>query len=501
MPAGLTGGRRLDLLDRVEKFIKRHRLLRPGDKVLVAVSGGPDSLALLHLLTRLREPWQLTLHALHVNHGLRAEAAEDAAFVEAMGRRWGVPVTVATVDVRAERKAGESLQQAARRVRYRVLTENARAVGATRVALGHQADDQAETVLMRLLRGAGTTGLAGMRPRRGPFVRPLLAVTRAEIEAYCREFQLEPRLDPSNWSPHYLRNRIRHHLLPLLERDYNPNIRAVLSRTATLVREEDDLLEALALQAYRRLTSGREGRQGPPALPVEGLRRLPVPLARRVVRRALRMAGVNIAAVTAEHVAAILALLDAGGAVTVPGGVRVRRDGERLVLERLLPEQLLPEQSADRSPGGTALGTVKAAARGPGFQAELAVPGETRVPQMGLVLQAEIVEPPASGELVADPRAFSGPEEAVLDWDRVVPPLVVRSWQPGDRMRPLGLAGSKKLQDLFVDAKVPVHQRGRMPIVADQAGILWVAGLRVDERAAVTEKTERVLRLKARRVK
>ncbi|MFS8534942.1 MAG: tRNA lysidine(34) synthetase TilS [Limnochordales bacterium] len=496
MPAGLTGGRRLDLLDRVEKFIKRHRLLRPGDKVLVAVSGGPDSLALLHLLTRLKEPWRLSLHALHVNHGLRSEAAQDAAFVEAMGRQWGVPVTVATVDVRAERRAGESLQQAARRVRYRVLMETAQAVGARRIALGHQADDQAETVLMRLLRGAGATGLAGMRPRRGPFVRPLLAVARADIEAYCREFQLEPVLDPSNLSPHYLRNRIRHHLLPLLERDYNPNIRAVLSRTAALLREEDDLLEALALRAYRRLTKGREGRQDPPALPVEGLRRLPVPLARRVVRRALRVAGVNISGVTAAHVAAILALLDAGGAVTVPGGVRVRRQGEQLVLERSLGEPL-----ADGSPGETAFPTGAAGlARGSGFQAELAVPGETTVPGLGLVLQAEIVEPPASGELVADPRAFSGPEEAVLDWDRVVPPVVVRSWQPGDRMRPLGLAGSKKLQDLFVDAKVPVDQRGRVPIVADQAGILWVAGLRVDERAAVTEKTERVLRLKARRV-
>src|SRR5690606_17773217 len=226
LPAGLTGGRRLDLLDRVEKFIKRHRLLRPGDKVLVAVSGGPDSLALLHLLTRLKEPWRLSLHALHVNHGLRSEAAQDAAFVEAMGRQWGVPVTVATVDVRAERRAGESLQQAARRVRYRVLMETAQAVGARRIALGHQADDQAETVLMRLLRDVGAAGLPSMRSRRWRFVRRLHAVDRADIETYYRDLQPEPVLEPSNLSPHSLHNRIRHHLVPLRERHYTPNILA-----------------------------------------------------------------------------------------------------------------------------------------------------------------------------------------------------------------------------------------------------------------------------------
>ena len=463
----------LDLLERVEDFIRRHRLLAPGERVLVAVSGGPDSLALLHLFTRLKEPWRLELHAAHVNHGLRADAAEDAAFVAATGEAWGVPVHVVNVDVRAERRTGESLQQAARRLRYRGLLEIAQAVGAARIALGHHADDQAETVLMRLLRGAGTTGLAGIRPRRGPYIRPLLAVTRAEIEAYCREFQLKPRTDPSNLSLRYLRNRVRHELLPLLEREYNPNIRAVLARTAALLREEDDLLEALAARAHHRMQDGR----GPADLPAAGLARLPAALARRVVRRALQAAGVDVALVSADHMAAILALVAAPGAVTLPGGVRVGRRADRLVVERFVRR--------------------RAAACGQEPPATLPVPGEARLPRLNVSIHAELVEPPRSLDLIAEPRKAAGPERAVLDWDRIVPPLVVRTWRPGDRMRPLGMTGSKKVQDIFVDAKVPKDRRASVPIVADQEGILWVVGLRVDARAAVGPGTRRVLVLRA----
>jgi len=424
-------------------------------------------------LTRLKEPWRLEVHAAHVNHGLRAEAAEDAAFVVQVGELWGVPVHVANVEVRAERRAAESLQQAARRVRYRELSAIAQAVGASRVALGHHADDQVETVLMRLLRGAGLTGLAGMRPRRGPYIRPLLGVTRAEIEAYCRRFHLQPRTDPSNMSPRYLRNRIRHELLPLLEREYNPNIRAVLVRTAALLREEDELLEAFAARAHRRVQDGR----GPADLPAAGLARLPAALARRVVRRALQAAGVDVGAVTADHMAAILELLFAPGAVTLPGGVRVRRRADRLVVERFA--------------------VWRASAGREELPATLRVPGEVRLPRLNVALRAELVEPPDSSELVAEPRRASGPQQAVLDWDQVVPPLVVRTWRPGDRMRPLGMTGSKKVQDIFVDAKVPKDRRASVPIVADQRGILWVVGLRVDARAAVRPETRRVLVLRA----
>jgi len=526
----LQGGSILDLLEPMEQFIRRHRLLVPRETVLVAVSGGPDSLALLHLLTRLRTPWQLTLHVAHVDHGLRPEAVEDAAFVESIGRAWDVPVTVKTVDVRGERQPGESVQQAARRLRYRALAEVARTVDARRIALGHHADDQAETVLMRLLRGAGPTGLAGMRPRRGPYIRPLLGVTRADVEAYCRRFGLEPRRDPSNLSPQYLRSRIRHHLLPILEQEYNPNIRTVLSRTAALLREEDDLVEALARRAHRRLQDGR----GPTDLPVDGLARLPVAIARRVVRHMLHAAGVNLGHVTADHVAAILALLPSreaaagttptdrptsidaptsmdaptpievhgrlepgatgkpevrAGTVTVPGGVRVRCADGRLVVEGLV-RRPTPDVAAGGARGGGQAG----------FQKELAVPGETRLSQVGLVIDAEVLEPPESRALVADPRSAGGHDRAVLDWDRVVPPLVVRSWRPGDRMRPLGLAGTKKLQDIFVDAKVPAAERRLVPVVADQEGILWVVGLRVDARGAVGPRTTRVLRLRVKPV-
>jgi len=503
-------------LAQVESFIKRRRLLVPGDRVLVGVSGGPDSLALLHLLTRLAEAWGLSLHVVHVNHGLRAEAADDAAFVEAVGREWDLPVTVAAVDVGAERRRGESIQQAARRVRYRVFAETAAAFGASRIALGHHADDQAETVLMRFLRGAGAAGLAGMRPRRGRYIRPLLEVTRAGIEAYCQSFGLKPRRDPSNLSRRYLRSRIRYELLPLLAREYNPNIGAVLARTAALLRDDDDLLEALALKAYRRMTAEEGSADVPSAgeLPLEELRRLPLALARRVVRRHLAAFGVNLAAVTADHVAAILGLLDAGGAVTLPGGTTVRRRGLWLIVEQAGgtaagAAALRAARAATTAEAGATTAEAGAAPAGgaadpqPGAAVvrELAVPGRTEVPELGIVMEAEIVEPPVSRELAADPKGIGGPGQAIMDWEHVVPPLVVRTWRPGDRLAPLGLGGTKKVQDIFVDAKVPAHKRASVPIVADGEGIVWVCGLRLAARVSVGDGTQRILRLRTVRVK
>ncbi|MBO8142822.1 MAG: tRNA lysidine(34) synthetase TilS [Firmicutes bacterium] len=464
----------------------------------MAVSGGPDSLALLHLLTRLRGPWQLGLLAIHVDHGLRPDSRDDARFVEEAGRALGVPVIVRTADVKAERRPGESWQQAARRVRYRLLEEVAAAEGAHRVALAHHADDQAETILLRLLRGAGAAGLGGMRPKRGLYVRPLLWVARQEIEAYCRAFRLSFRADPTNRSLRYLRNRIRHRLLPLLEAEFNPNVRAVLNRTATLLREDDDYLEELARQAFQQLGRPEDG------LSVDGLSRLPRPLARRVLRLAVQQAGVELAAVSAAHVDRMLSLAgdEAPKAgcrpVTLPGGVRVRRESGRLVME-------WPGTGGETGDEG-----------GGAVDCPLVVPGRTVVEPWNVAVEADLIPCAQAGSRNAA-RSLQGPaargdgeapggsagrhgegpvREVDLDWEQVVPPLRVRAWRPGDRMRPLGLGGSKKLQDIFVDAKVPAKRRHQVPVICDEQGILWLAGLRVDERGAAGPRTRQVLRLR-----
>lgn len=492
-----------EVLKRVGEYIRKHDLLRPGDIVLVAVSGGPDSMALLHVLTRLRRPLSLTLHVLHVDHRLRAAAAADARFVRHVARAWGVDVTVVRRDVQGRRRAGESVMVAARRVRHDALRDTARAIGARRIAFGHHADDQAETVLLRLLRGAGTAGLGGIAPRRGSFIRPLLSVSRAAIESYCTENDVPSRLDESNLSYRYMRNRIRGHLLPLLEEQYNPNVRAGLFRTAALLREDDDLLDGLAADAYAALrvpplrmpaTGHGDGLLGglrddagegifAPALAVAELRQHHVALQRRIVRHWLLEAGVDLATVTYDHVAALLRIVvaEGDGAVPLPGRWRVVGKGGRLTVVR-------DEPRGNSSGASSGIEQNRLPAAG----VPLNVPGTTPIDDTRRI-EATFLAGPMDAAAVAE---ASDGRTALLASDRLHPPLVVRRRHPGDSFRPLGLGGTKKLQDLFVDEKVPAPVRDTVPVVADARGILWVAGYRLDERAAVTAETSHILQLR-----
>lgn len=489
----------LDLLPAVRDAVARHRLINRGERVLVAVSGGPDSVALCHLLLRLAGEMDMQLHVFHMDHGLREGSAADAHFVQRLADEWGVPLTLVRENVGAGRRRGESTQQAARRLRYAALRRTAAQIGAARIALGHHGDDQAETVLMRLLRGAGAAGLGGMRWRRGRFIRPLLGVSRADVEAYCQAFRLDTRLDPTNESTDYVRNKVRLELLPLLQAEYNANVRLTLNRMAMLLQDDDDLLEYLAHQAFRRMFPGAaeqlpedgrdvsshhevSGRAADVELPVHELARQPRALRRRIVRHAWQyVAGkadeavvrptFTPAALTYDHVEAVLALLDKtrGAAVDLPRKVRVQRLEHALIFRRFHIEESAPP-----------LDELLAV--------PLVVPGRTAL-WGGQAMEASFIQQPPAG-------ARPGRHEAWLDWEKLAPPLVARTWRPGDRMRPFGLGGTKKLQDLFVDEKIPAAERRSVPVVVDKDGIVWVAGLRVDERAAAKAPSGRILQLK-----
>lgn len=466
----------------VRAALARHRMVAPGDKVLVGVSGGPDSLALLHVLWRLRAEIGVALHVAHLNHLLRGEqAAEDAAFVRAVSEGLGLPCTVEEAPVaRLARERGLSLEEAGRVARYDFFRRLAAATGAARVALGHTRDDQAETVLMRLLRGAGPSGLAGIPPvRDGWVIRPLLAVSRAAVEAYCRAHGLRPRRDPTNEEPSFLRNRVRLELLPRLESEYNPELRQALAQLAELLRAEEEWLGRQAEEAAAGLVRA-EG--GSVVVGVEGLVQLPLALRRRVVRLAAERAGVP-GPLPFEHVEGVLALCEAavGGAVSLPGACEARREHDGLVI----------------GAGG---------GRGAPFSYRLAVPGSVLVPEAGLRLVAEVVPggawPPRDGAAGGAPpdderRGAGQAGVAVLDADRLPLVLTVRSRRPGDRFRPLGMRGEKKLQDFLVDAKVPRRERDRVPVVEAGGEIVWVVGHRVDARFAAGEASARRLVLRA----
>lgn len=449
------------MLDRVRETVRRYRLLVPGDKVVVGVSGGPDSLALLHSLRVLQEEFGYTLHVAHLNHCLRPEAAAEAEYVRNLAAAWGLPVTVASRDVAAYRRQQRlSLEEAAREVRYRFLSEVAETEGATRIAVGHQADDQAETILLNLLRGSGLTGLKAMLPRRGRLIRPLLFIPRAEIAAYCRHHGLEPRLDSTNRDTNLRRNKIRYHLLPYLQREFNPAIVRVLSRTAVILQEEEEILAGLAEEAFARVRQRRE--EGYLTLDRGEWLALAPGLQRRVLRLAAASLGRNVSFDQVERVREIAL---EGGTLTWPGHLRVEAGEGEISL---------------RPAGGSPERLV--------FSYQLRVPGLTPLPELGQAIRAELKDPPA---------AFGGREnEAWLDWRKLEKPLVVRNWQPGDFFHPLGMSGKKKLQDFFSDIHLPVAQRHRVPLVVSGDCIAWVAGLRLAEDFKITPATPVALYLK-----
>lgn len=455
---------------RVLRFLSAEGLTRPGEKVLVAVSGGPDSTALLIVASRLVPALGWRLAAAHFDHRLRGplEAAADEAFVREVAGALGLPVVCGKGDVaRSARRNRLSLEDAARRLRYRFLARAARDAGAVAVLLGHTRDDQAETVLLHMLRGSGLDGLAGMRPRSpwptgaGPqALRPLLEVGRWETERYCRELGLAPRRDATNEIPLAYRNRVRHEVMPRLRR-INPQAAAALARMADAVALDAAHLRAEAEDAWRRLGQRQEGAV---FLPAGGLSELDLAIRARVLRLAFRVLTRSSGDLAAAHVRSLLSVLKKGrGRVSLPRGVTASVTAQGVTLRKgaEVPNKGLPETTLN-IPGVTAVG-----------------PWE---------VETAIMPPPS------DVRA-AGAFEAYLDAGAIEEPLVVRSRRPGDRLRPLGLGGEKKVQDILVDARVPVEERDSVPMLCDAKGVVWVVGHRLDQRAAVTGATKRVVRV------
>jgi len=459
---------------RVLEVVRKHQSLKAGERVLVAVSGGPDSSALLLILARLRPQLGVELSVAHFDHMLRGrgEAAEDETFVRGLAGALTIAVVCGRGDVAARaRRARESVEEAARHLRYAFLGRQAKSLGAGVIGLGHSRDDRAETVLLHLLRGSGLDGLVAMRPRspwpigRGPEVaRPLLELCRDETERYCREAGITPRQDPTNEMLIATRNRIRHQLLPSL-RQFNPRVEEALVRLADAAAADVAYLEAAAEEAWVRLARKEKGGI---SFPRRDLAEMHPALVARVLRRAVcHLARGTPVDLEAVHVEVILSNLGRPrGRYSLPHGLTAALDSRSVRIIRGQPP----------SPQGVP-------------QTALAVPGRTRVGRW--IVEAQVVPLPAQPERVE-------PLEAFLDADGVAGGLIVRSRRPGDRLRPLGLGGEKKLQDLLVDAKVALEERDLVPLVCAGWGIAWVVGHRIDERAALTETSSRALHLRFR---
>jgi tRNA(Ile)-lysidine synthase len=423
-----------------------------GTHCLVAVSGGPDSTALLAGLVELAPAHGLRLTAAHVAHGLRgAESDADRARAAAHAARAGVPFLARAAAV----APGEGVEAGARRVRYRALAALARAAGASVVATGHTRDDQVETMLLRLLRGAGRRGLAGMAVRRGRLWRPLLAVTRTDVRRFLADRALDFAVDRTNADLRFTRNRVRRLLVPFLEAEFNPRLGAALAGLAARLRDEETLLATLA--ATRAAALVHDG-----ALDV-AVDAEPPALARRIVHAWLERGAAR--GVAATHVERVLALARGAerGVVAVPGPARVLREGERLV------------RRAGREPAATP------------FAAPIAPGGQVDGPGGGWSLRLSGPRPRRPDEVRPADAAV-----ALFDAEALPAPLVVRSPAVGDRIRLLG-GGTRKVQDVLVDAKVPREARAMLPVLAAGPRILWVAGVARGAGAALGPSTTSVV--------
>jgi tRNA(Ile)-lysidine synthase len=456
------------LLQQVQQTIQDYQMLDPGHTVLVAVSGGPDSMVLLHTLWRLRKPLGLQLFVAHLDHQMRPSAAEDAAFVETMACDLGLRAICEARNVPAyQRQHKLSPEDAARRVRYAFLRATATQLGADRIAVGHTADDQAETVLLRLLRGSGLRGLCGIPPVRGPVIRPLIRVPRADILDYARRQRLRFREDPSNDQRRYTRNRIRHDLLPALRQHYNPRLVQTLRTTARLLADDEAALQAVAHQHF--LLARLAAASASVRLKIDALTSLPLALQRRVLREALSELKSGLQGVTSAHIAAILALLQSGAGTKrlgLPQGVVVERRYDVLLMHRQAPSAAVH------------------------VDVPLPVPGVCLVEALGVtIVSDELPRHAAAGP-------FPTGDVTWLDAERVGRDVRVRTRRAGDLLQPLGSGYAKKLKAFLIDAKVPRAVRDRLPLVVTSAGIAWVAGVRPAEWAKVTPATRAVLRLK-----
>ena len=462
------------LVQRVAASLAQHRLLE-GNPLVVGVSGGPDSVCLLHILATLQGPLALKLHAAHLDHQLRgAESEEDAAYVAALCQQLAVPLTSERGDVagyRARRRL--SLEEAARHVRYGFFAAVAASVQAQAVLLGHTAGDQVETILMHILRGSGLAGLRGMEPVsrwHGPgrptlvIVRPLLQTRRRETQAYCAEKGLDPRSDSSNRSMEPLRNRVRQELLPLLHR-LNPGVDRALLRLGASSGQAVELLDAETGKVWRRLARRKAG-----ALHLDRSRlaALPPALLAHALRKAVLEVRGDLHGIRSLHIQQMLsiALGPAGRSVDLPSG---------LTFSSGYASCRLGSRDGDSPPLPPLEG-----------EARLRVPGTTELP--GWRVRARLL----SVESLPLP---SKPHVAFMDVAVAGRELWVRGRRPGDRVRPLGMKLPKKLQDFLVDTKVPRAWRDRVPLLCNSQQILWVVGYRIGEEARVRPDSEGVLRL------
>lgn len=449
----------------VRDTISKYNMMSSGDLVVIAVSGGPDSVCLLDMLFKLRHELDIGIVVAHFNHGLRPDQDEyETQFVRQMAMWFHVPFESKKADPAIFTDNG-SLEERARIARYQFLRHVKRKTSAQKIAIGHNLNDQAETVLMRFLRGSGSTGLGGIPPKRDDdIVRPLIEIDRCEIESYLSHEGLRYVTDSSNLRTSYLRNKIRLKLLPEL-RKYQPRIVELLGQTAEIMRGEENFLVS---KAIRWMEENSETDGGQVSVPLQAFARLPDALKNHVIRIALRRTGGNLRRFNRRHIAAVKHIACSRrpqSRVHLPNNVVARRVYRRLLFSKPEKTQAMDFIYFIEGPGAHELDKGR-------YAVSIEELGNMELPDMK-----------------------GSPWTVFIDADVIEYPLVIRNFRKGDRFVPFGMQGHKKLKDFFMDLKIPSENRERIPIMACKDNVIWVCGLRLDDRFKVKPDTKRVLKV------
>lgn len=453
----------MNLIGKVKATIKKHSMLREKDRVLAGLSGGPDSVCLLLLLNQLKDEYKLDLHAIYIDHGLRPEEIPaEIKFCKKLCENLNISFITKSVDVISYAKElGLNKQEAARELRYKAFDEIALEKGANKIAIAHNADDQAETFFMRILRGSGQKGLSGIPPLRGKIIRPLIEIERNEIEEFLKSSSQSYVVDSSNIKKDYFRNWLRLSVMPEFQRK-NPDLINTISRMSDIIREEDNYLELIVTKTLMKLIPKKTDKTIELFLvPLENMDRV---ILRRVLRRAID-AVKGLRGISFIHIEDIIGLIkngDSGDRLYLPKGIRVIKGYSTLILTSDLPVKL---------------GTYS-----------LEVPGEVILREAGILIKSSIEEHRAEGK--AQEKSV-----AIFDADKVKAPLTIRARKNGDFFYPAGFGKKKKLQDFFVDEKVPRDERDKVPIILSGEEIIWIAGYRGDERFNITSDTKKIVML------
>lgn len=453
-----------DTINKVRETISKCAMIDPGDLLIVAVSGGADSVCLLDILHELKDEFRIKLMVAHYDHGLRqSEDESETQFVDRLAASMVLPFETEKGSLL---KAGStaSIEEKAREARYRFLERLRARFNAQKIATGHSLNDQAETVLMRFLRGSGPTGLAGIPPIRDDvIIRPLIEVKREEIESYLKARELTYVTDSSNFETRYLRNKIRLELLPLLL-EYQPRLVEHLGQLSTILRDENDYLEKEAHDWVKKEAELKS--KGEISIPVSSFIKLPPPVRNRVTRRLLMKIRKNLRRIDQHHIKSVYKLAlnrNPQSMINLPDGLKVKKTYDRLAFA-------VGEKPKPRD-----------------FSYSLEGPGKFFLERISRSIS--LVEMKGGVDL----KRGDSTRTAYLDADKLLYPLIVRNFRPGDRFVPLGMEGHKKIKDFFIDLKIPSGTRSLIPILMSQGTPVWVCGYRIDERFKVTPETRKVL--------